>query len=108
MFICNFMIGRNKNRPWVNVLPKDKKLCPQLWSVPVGQTSSRECCTFENCKFSHNAQDILANKPPDLGSNCHTYEMYGKCRYGVICRLEIDYFLVTLFLKFGSKESSYE
>ncbi|KAJ3318356.1 tRNA-dihydrouridine(47) synthase [NAD(P)(+)]-like protein [Boothiomyces sp. JEL0866] len=45
-----------------------------------------EKCTKEVCKFSHDIQEYLASKEPDLGDTCPVYERFGVCKYGVKCR----------------------
>eukprot|EP01137_Pigoraptor_chileana_P002779 Opistho-2@42087 len=44
-------------------------------------------CNFaENCRYSHNLDDYLAAKLPDLGPTCINFEKFGKCPYGLQCR----------------------
>ncbi|MEE6466669.1 hypothetical protein FKM82_007021 [Ascaphus truei] len=74
--------GQNKSRPYMKPSYfEEKRLCPSI---------TRECankCFFgEKCKFLHDVGKYMAQKPADIGPNCHLFETLGKCIYGVTCR----------------------
>lgn len=72
--------GQNKGRP--RTVPKvasEFRICPTV--------HRNETCGFgDSCKFLHNIEEYLKNKPPDLGKECVNFKVSGKCRYGVECR----------------------
>eukprot|EP01090_Pellita_catalonica_P009094 TRINITY_DN2015_c0_g1_i2.p1 TRINITY_DN2015_c0_g1~~TRINITY_DN2015_c0_g1_i2.p1 ORF type:complete len:482 (-),score=80.35 TRINITY_DN2015_c0_g1_i2:83-1528(-) len=40
----------------------------------------------QGCKWSHDLEKYLQDKPPDLGPTCFLYTTIGKCQYGLGCR----------------------
>lgn len=77
--------GQNKKRPKIKLFPRSSKLCRSQWDVREGQDPV-SLCKFPGCDFSHDLDAYLAAKPQDLGENCHNYETYGLCQYGITCR----------------------
>ncbi|KAK3109054.1 hypothetical protein FSP39_021934 [Pinctada imbricata] len=75
--------GRNKKRP-VNQINHKAKLCPSIFQEKI--------CNFgDKCKFSHDVEEFVKNKPPDLGDVCLIFETYGKCPYGIACRFGVKH-----------------
>ncbi|CAM9301113.1 unnamed protein product [Lampetra fluviatilis] len=73
--------GQNKNRPHVKPNSYEVKLCP---SVLQGSTS--KCFYGDRCYFIHDVAEYMLVKPPDLGPECHLYQTFGRCPYGITCR----------------------
>eukprot|EP01089_Gocevia_fonbrunei_P017290 TRINITY_DN5574_c0_g1_i1.p1 TRINITY_DN5574_c0_g1~~TRINITY_DN5574_c0_g1_i1.p1 ORF type:complete len:625 (+),score=148.68 TRINITY_DN5574_c0_g1_i1:88-1962(+) len=48
--------------------------------------ASGTSCPNEPCKFSHDAEAFLSQKPADIGQSCYIWDITGKCRYGLTCR----------------------
>ncbi|KAJ1563211.1 tRNA-dihydrouridine(47) synthase [NAD(P)(+)]-like protein [Cladochytrium tenue] len=49
-------------------------------------------CKFaEKCQFSHNIQEYIDSKGPDIGSECVTFRSLGKCKFGIRCRFAGDH-----------------
>jgi tRNA-dihydrouridine synthase 3 len=46
-------------------------------------------CTRENCKYSHDIDEYLNCKEPDLGTDCVLFNLMGKCSFGVKCRFAV-------------------
>lgn len=73
--------GQNKKRPHVKPNSYEIKLCP---SVLQGSTS--KCFYGDRCYFIHDVAEYMLVKPPDLGPECHLYQTFGRCPYGITCR----------------------
>ncbi|XP_053569998.1 tRNA-dihydrouridine(47) synthase [NAD(P)(+)]-like isoform X2 [Bombina bombina] len=74
--------GQNKNRPHMKHYEfEQKRLCPS-----VTQECASKCFFGEKCKFLHDVSKYMADKPADIGPNCHLFQTLGKCIYGVTCR----------------------
>ena len=71
--------GRNKQRPGKQRINQKDRLCPAI-------KEDRECKFGENCKFNHNIENFMANKPPDLDGMCYVFEKFGFCKFGLTCR----------------------
>lgn len=71
--------GRNKDRPKGNRIEPSDKLCTSL-------LKGKACSYGDTCKFSHDIQKFVAEKPEDLGPECYLYETYGQCPFGIACR----------------------
>lgn len=41
---------------------------------------------MENCRYVHDLQEYLANKPADIADNCWVFQTKGYCPRGVTCR----------------------
>ncbi|KAJ3128931.1 tRNA-dihydrouridine(47) synthase [NAD(P)(+)]-like protein [Nowakowskiella sp. JEL0407] len=69
--------GMNTNRKFAHV--KDAiKLCTGFLND--------DACSFENCKFSHDIPSYMESKAEDVGPNCHLFDTFGKCSFGIKCR----------------------
>ncbi|NP_001079662.1 tRNA-dihydrouridine(47) synthase [NAD(P)(+)]-like [Xenopus laevis] len=74
--------GQNKSRPHMKHSQfEENKLCPS-----VTQECASKCFFGDKCKFSHDVAKYVSQKPEDIRPNCHLYETFGKCIYGVTCR----------------------
>lgn len=69
----------NKNRPIYKSL--EDKLCR---SVLDGNES--DCTKRETCKFSHDLQSYLDNKPADIAEECPNFKLKNFCQFGITCR----------------------
>ncbi|PIK35899.1 tRNA-dihydrouridine synthase 3-like [Apostichopus japonicus] len=71
--------GQNKSRPKpVRLLPKEK-LC-------LNMAKGKECPYGEQCKFNHDLENMLKQKPADIGPKCYNFDMFGHCEFGLMCR----------------------
>lgn len=43
-------------------------------------------CKLPNCRFSHDIEKYLKDKPEDIGETCYIYSTKGFCHYGITCR----------------------
>lgn len=43
-------------------------------------------CPFEKCKFIHDIEKYLSDKPADVGKTCYIYSTKGFCPRGLTCR----------------------
>jgi len=71
--------GQNKKRPRDKRVASKERLCPSLKvSIP---------CPFStDCRFSHDIEGYMAQKPADIGDRCVLFEQHGVCPYGLECR----------------------
>jgi tRNA-dihydrouridine synthase 3 len=58
------------------------QLCPQL----VEGGGPERCRHGASCKFSHDLQAVLAQRPPDLPGVCPVFARHGHCPSGLRCR----------------------
>ncbi|KAI9203873.1 tRNA-dihydrouridine synthase 3-like protein [Polychytrium aggregatum] len=70
--------GQNKTRP-MTYSRDDLELCVDLFQ-------GKPCLRGEKCRFTHNIQEYYAAKEKDIGPNCHLFDTFGKCPYGIKCR----------------------
>ncbi|KAL5252900.1 hypothetical protein ACHWQZ_G015609 [Mnemiopsis leidyi] len=70
--------GQNKKRRAYQQ-PASQMLCQFL-------IKDSECLLKERCKKSHDKQEFLSRKGPDLGDECVNFKLYGVCNYGIACR----------------------
>lgn len=72
--------GQNKHRPYNKQLDFHTRLCPSL-------VNNDGICTFKGeCKFLHDVNEYIQNKPEDHGPECYSFKSYGICAYGISCR----------------------
>ena len=70
--------GQNKNRKALRVDSKEK-VCQSV-------LTGKPCKFGDSCRFSHNKEDFLQQRPPDLEGSCPTLAVHGYCKYGLACR----------------------
>lgn len=61
---------------------KVDNLCKSLFD---GANSTIKC-PFEKCKFIHDIEKYLTEKPTDISETCYIYSTKGFCARGVTCR----------------------
>lgn len=76
--------GQNKSRPKAYRVEMVNKPCPTI--VNVASVEEKKECQFTNCIFIHNPLDYLKSKPKDIGSECHLFNLRGRCPRGISCR----------------------
>ncbi|XP_064647804.1 tRNA-dihydrouridine(47) synthase [NAD(P)(+)]-like isoform X2 [Lineus longissimus] len=69
--------GRNKKRPHNKF--NDRKICSFV-------AAGRECPFGDKCRFPHDVEKYMADKPPDIRPTCYVFEKLGKCPQGLQCR----------------------
>ena len=70
---------KNKKRSREERESNDDKLCATF--------SSQGFCAYgTSCRFSHDIEKYMKNKPPDIGPSCRIFETYGICPSGLTCR----------------------
>ena len=74
--------GMNKNRPIFKQSP-DEKLCRAVIDEKV--------CSKEICKWSHDLQEYLDKRPPDIAEKCPIYSTAGYCHFGITCRFSSEH-----------------
>lgn len=82
--------NNNKNKK-----PKKRKRCRDVRAPPSEKMCSsvlhnEECRYKDSCRFSHDLDKYMKNRPPDIdipGMTCPHYSTYGHCTFGVACRL---------------------
>ncbi|OLL26245.1 tRNA-dihydrouridine(47) synthase [NAD(P)(+)] [Neolecta irregularis DAH-3] len=74
--------GMNKARH-MNKVQETIRLCPH---VSRSDGTGNPCPFQETCKFSHDLQEYLDSKPPDIGDTCAVYQATGFCKSGWKCR----------------------
>ena len=55
------------------------RICPNI-------LKSEHCKYGETCRYLHDVETYMKNKPEDLGTECINYKLTGKCKYGIECR----------------------
>ncbi|KAJ1918537.1 tRNA-dihydrouridine synthase 3 [Mycoemilia scoparia] len=48
--------------------------------------AGKECPFKDTCKFNHDVEAYLKNRPKDLEGRCVNFDIYGRCSFGVRCR----------------------
>lgn len=69
-----------KARPRPFTMRKFDNLCMAFYNGPTDE------CKRENCKFVHDLDQFLAEKPDDIGPVCPIYSTKGFCARGLTCR----------------------
>ena len=72
--------GQNKKRPrTVPLQQRNERICPSL-------SNGEGLCENDDCKYLHDVQEYMKNKPEDIGDQCVNFLLKGKCIYGLECR----------------------
>lgn len=71
--------GRNKHRPKNERMQDKDKICRSI-------KENKECRFGDKCKFSHDKEDFVSKKLPELEGPCYIYDTFGHCPYGISCR----------------------
>lgn len=71
--------GQNKNRNLVQ-MKESIKLCPSIIDV------EKPCIKGVECRFSHNLEEYLAQKPIDIEGSCPVWDALGYCPLSIKCR----------------------
>ncbi|ODV84316.1 hypothetical protein CANARDRAFT_29197 [[Candida] arabinofermentans NRRL YB-2248] len=93
--------GQNKKRE-LKQAHETIRLCPSV----IDPTNPNSICKFgvEQCRYSHNIEDYLINKPIDLDGICPVFEAIGYCPAGLKCRWLSSHYIKetnTLIVKEG-------
>lgn len=73
----------NKNRGPTFKVDRESQLCPKLVDR---QTDADPVCDYEKCKFTHDIEQYLEQKLPNLGEECYVFNTKGYCPRGLSCR----------------------
>ncbi|CAG5132709.1 unnamed protein product [Candidula unifasciata] len=76
--------GRNKHRPKHERLQDKDRICPAI-------KENKECRFGDRCKFSHDKEDFISKKLPELAGSCYIYDTFGHCPYGISCRFAANH-----------------
>lgn len=71
--------GRNKHRPKNQRIQDKDRICPAV-------KENRECRFGDKCKFSHDKEDFISKKLPELEGPCYIFDTFGHCHHGIACR----------------------
>lgn len=77
--------GQNKARPPPFKAPRELSLCP--WIADQTATEPERKCVNQRCACLHDRKEYLKIRPADIGTECHTFNMTGKCPRGTTCRM---------------------
>lgn len=78
------LCGQNKARPPPFKAPREQNLCP--WIVDQAPGESEKKCVNKKCTFMHDRVEYLKIKEADIGPECYTYNLLGRCPRGAACR----------------------
>ncbi|XP_022116462.2 tRNA-dihydrouridine(47) synthase [NAD(P)(+)]-like [Pieris rapae] len=76
--------GQNKARPKTFQDEKENKPCPSIINISCDEEAKQ--CQYQNCKYIHSYLDYLKLKKEDIGSECHIFNLRGRCPRGIACR----------------------
>ncbi|XP_071579218.1 tRNA-dihydrouridine(47) synthase [NAD(P)(+)]-like [Temnothorax nylanderi] len=77
--------GQNKARPPPFKAPRELSLCP--WIADQTANEPERKCSNERCTFLHDRKEYLKIRPEDISTECHTFNLTGKCPRGITCRM---------------------
>ena len=63
---------------------RENNLCPWIADLTVEEDRK---CSNNKCTFIHDRSQYLKIKPEDIGTECYTFEVSGKCQRGAACRV---------------------
>lgn len=77
--------GQNKARPPPFKAPRESSLCP--WIADQTATEPERKCSNQRCTFLHDRKVYLKIRPEDISTECHIFNLTGKCPRGITCRM---------------------
>lgn len=77
--------GQNKARPPPFKAPRELSLCP--WIADQTADESERKCLNQRCVFLHDRKEYLKIRSVDIGTECHIFNVTGKCPRGTTCRM---------------------
>lgn len=77
--------GQNKARPPPFKASRDLSLCP--WIADQTANEPERKCSNQRCTFLHDRKEYLKIRPEDIGTECHIFNLTGKCPRGITCRI---------------------
>ncbi|XP_068227113.1 tRNA-dihydrouridine(47) synthase [NAD(P)(+)]-like [Palaemon carinicauda] len=82
--------GTNKHRPKLIKAPRNTKLCKSVWCLRVGEDEANKCFN-EKCAYSHDIEAYMESKPEVQEGECHNFQTFGMCHYGLTCQYGKDH-----------------
>jgi hypothetical protein len=70
---------RFTKRPRDELKPLHERMCS-------GTVIGTGCPFGDSCKYSHDVTAFMAERQADLGPTCASYDLFGHCRMGAMCR----------------------
>lgn len=77
--------GQNKARPPPFKTSKKLSLCP--WIADQTANEPERKCSNQQCTFLHDRKEYLKIRPKDINTECHIFNLTGKCPRGITCRM---------------------
>lgn len=77
--------GQNKARPPPFKAPRELSLCP--WIADQTANEPERKCLNQRCACLHDRKEYLKIRPADIGTECHIFNVSGKCPRGTTCRM---------------------
>lgn len=77
--------GQNKARPVPFKISRELHLCPWIADQTVDESEKK--CLNQRCTFLHNRKEYLKIRPDDIATECHIFNLTGKCPRGITCRM---------------------
>lgn len=77
--------GQNKARPPPFKALKEFNLCPKV-AVQFANEPEKKCQN-QHCMFLHDWKEYLKIKPDDISTECHVFNVIGRCPRGITCRM---------------------
>lgn len=77
--------GQNKARPVPFKISRELHLCP--WIADQTADEPEKKCLNQRCTFLHDRKEYLKIRPKDIATECHLFNLTGKCPRGITCRM---------------------
>jgi len=77
--------GQNKARPPPFKAARELSLCPRIADQTASEAERK--CSNQHCTFLHDRKEYLKIRPEDIGTECHVFNLTGKCPRGTTCRM---------------------
>ncbi|EFN63116.1 tRNA-dihydrouridine synthase 3-like [Camponotus floridanus] len=77
--------GQNKARPVPFKISRELHLCPWIADQTVDEPEKK--CLNQRCTFLHNRKEYLKIRPKDIATECHLFNLTGRCPRGITCRM---------------------